>query len=105
MDYNQLLCVSSDTGTIHIFSTGIDQNNENVQNKFAFWGKLLIFHQDYANSEWSFSQVRISEKCAKCYITNDCKYIIIITENKKYYKAEINYKGGNCKIIEEKTLD
>lgn len=79
---------------------------EEIKNQTSIFKSIPnFFVGDFFKSEWSFAQIRINEKNCKCIFDKDNKYINIISENGKYYKANIDLKkGGDCQISEVKDL-
>ena len=118
---SKLLSVSSNRGTIHIFSMEsalkkMKEKNfveeekkseeDEIKNQTSIFKNIPnFFVGDFFKSEWSFAQVRINEKNSKCAFEKDNNFIYIISENGKYIKALIDLKkGGDCQIIENKDL-
>ena len=88
-DNNQFFALSSNKGTIHIFSMS-------KKKKISFWP---------FKNEYSFAKIRIEESNSRCCFCNENKSVYLICENGKFYHADIDLKnGGECKIIEEKSL-
>ena len=86
---NQFFALSSNKGTIHIFSMS-------KKKKISFWP---------FKNEYSFAKIRIQESNSMCCFCNENKSVYLICENGKFYHADIDLnKGGDCKIIEEKSL-
>lgn len=91
-DNNQFLASSSDKGTIHIFSI----NEKKKQNIISFWP---------FKNESSFAKIRIEEGNSMCCFCHENKSVFLICGNGKFYQADIDLKyGGDCKIIEQKSL-
>ena len=64
-----------------------------------------LFRSEFFNSEWSFAQVRITGQRSIWSFGKD-NTIIIVSTDRKYYKAKIDIeKGGECKIIQEESLN
>ena len=117
---SKLLGVSSNKGTIHIFSLtsglkkmkaeengqieeekeeGLPQNHVSI-----FKGLPNFLTGGFFKSEWSFAQVRINEENAKITFINN-NTLVAITPKGHYYKVEIDLKkGGEGKIIEKSNL-
>lgn len=109
---SKYVCCTSDRSTIHIFSLGNTQeeNNESgeVKNQVSFLSKITkLFNknsQTYFDSEWSFAKFRIKEtKCISSFGKDN--NLIIITANGKYYQAQFDTKnGGDCIKKNEQIL-
>ena len=106
---NQFIAVSSEKGTIHIWS--LAESIKKIKESIKFLGfeeKANNISNDYGTfsitgKEWSFAQVRLNEQ--SIFHFSDENTLIIITRNGKYYKAKIDLKkGGECHIIEQKEL-
>ena len=115
---NNFIAVSSDRGTIHIWSLkktlhklieikeenkdDKDNNDENKINNIDELpeNKKLIF----SNNEKSFAKIRLkSNKSIVSFMENNI--IVVVTIEGKYYQALLDTKnGGICKIIEQKDL-
>ena len=112
---NKFIAASSNKGTVHIWSllhtlknlnkTCGNYNDNMIGNKTSRFKWLPSFlGGNYFSSEWSFSQVRITDQNSICCFGADNTIIIVSTEG-KYYKAQIDIeKGGDCKIIHEEYL-
>ena len=119
---SKLLAVSSNKGTIHIFSLlsglkklqneekGVTQQEEEKETKeeglpqnhlSIFKGLPNFLTGGFFKSEWSFAQVRINEENAKITFTNN-NTLVAITPKGHYYKVEIDLaKGGEGKIVQK----
>ena len=128
------MAVSSNKGTIHIFSLGsiikilkenekTKKNNQNKINetKEANNDNKNIFNEDdiqneeklpensktffgFSQIEKSFAKIRLKPQKNICTFINN-NTLIIISYDKKLYKVEIDTKkGGNCKLIHEKIF-
>lgn len=117
MDFkNQFIAVSSERGTIHIWS--LSQSIEKIKksgkvllveeeknNKIANTGSYFGFiGMGYFKNEWSFAQARLEEPYSIFHFGAE-NILIIITSTGKYYKARIDLqKGGECQILAEIQL-
>ena len=110
----KFLAASSNKGTIHIWSLSntlkslsknTNDDTSKIENKTSGLKWLPNFlGGEFFNSEWSFSQVRITDQRSICSFGKDNTIIIVSTDG-KYYKAKIDIeKGGECKIIQEENL-
>lgn len=117
---SKLLAVSSNKGTIHIFSLtsglkklqseekGVTQQEEETKEEGLPQNHLSIFKGlpnfltgGFFKSEWSFAQVRINEENAKITFVNN-NTLVAITPKGHYYKVEIDLaKGGEGKIVQK----
>ena len=124
---NQFIAVSSERGTIHIWS--LSQSIEKIKNseKIKKSGKLVLIEEEkknnkisnvgsmfsiipnflgggYFKNEWSFAQVRIEEPYSIFHFGAD-NVLIIITSTGKYFMARIDLqKGGECQVLKEEQL-
>ena len=122
--FSNFLAVSSDKGTVHIWSLGgvfeklkvIEKDNliQNEPNKKEIEkdednkinleklpkNKKVLFKQ----TEKSFAQIRVNpNKCICCFQKNNI--IIVVSYDGSYYQAQLDTKnGGNCKIIFQESL-
>ena len=117
---NQFIAVSSERGTIHIWSLkesyeamkksgkvnlveeGTKNQVSNVGSVFAIIPSFL--GGGYFKKEWSFAQVRLNEPYSIFHFGAE-NILVIITSTGKYYKAKIDLeKGGLCQILDEEAL-
>ena len=116
---NNFLAVTSDRGTIHIWSlkkvlqklielrkeslVDRDINDENkINNEIDELpeNKKLIFSQN----EKSFAKIRLNSNKSICSF-QDNNIIVVVTYEGLYYQAKLDTKiGGTCQIIEQKNL-
>lgn len=93
-DNNEFFALSSNKGTIHIFCIS-DKKKDNIISFWPFKNK----------NEYSFAKIRINESNSICCFDEENKSVFLICGNGKFYHADIDLKnGGECKIIEEKSL-
>ena len=116
--FNNFMGVSSDRGTIHIWSLGntwkiIKDKNIDIEKKEEI---LPENHQSFLkilpgfitggifNSDKSFAQIRLNdEKCIFSFGPENI--IVVVSSNGKYYQSKFNdKKGGDCDIIYEESL-
>ena len=123
---NQFIAVSSERGTIHIWS--LSHSIEKIKNseKIKKTGKILLVEDEennkisnvgsvfriipnflgggYFKNEWSFAQVRLEEPYSIFHFGAE-NILVIITSTGKYYMARIDLqKGGECQILNEEKL-
>ena len=119
------LAVTSDRGTVHIWSMKtflqklIDFNKNNI-NKENFDKKEENGENDkinneinelpinkklmFSQSEISFGKIRINTKKSICSFQEN-NIIVVVTYEGIYYRAKFDNKlGGDCQIIEQKDL-
>ena len=116
---NNFIAVSSDRGTIHIWSlkktlhkltelkkdylNSKDNSDENKINNIDELpeNKKLIF----SKNEKSFAKIRLkSPKSIISFMENNI--IVVVTTEGIYYQAQLDTKnGGTCKIIEQKDIN
>jgi len=79
------LCVSSDKGTVHIYSLAQnpESTGENRASSFSFMKDLIL--PSYFGSLWSCAQFHIPETRCICAFGQD-NSIIVVCANGKYYK-------------------
>jgi len=86
---NQNLCLSSDKGTIHIYSL-IDRTEakEHEKNKKSTLSFMKNYLPNYFSSEWSQTSFSVpnSQKSICSFSANDTNLIVIITEDGKFYQ-------------------
>lgn len=122
---SQFIAVSSERGTIHIWS--LSQSIEKIKKseKIKNSGKLLAFEEEknkisnvgsvfsiipnflggsYFKNEWSFAQVRLEEPYSIFHFGAE-NILVIITSTGKYYMAKIDLqKGGIGQVLKEEQL-
>lgn len=97
------LAVSSEKGTIHVYS--LINNTENQQSVNTFSGLSVIGgFIPYFSSEWSYKQFKIPEllKMGSSVGFSDEKTLVVISENGNYYK--INFTENEPKVESKKLL-
>lgn len=110
-EFNKYVGVSSDTGSIHIFSiVGTMKNNfdenyysdqmdDEPKNQKSFLSSFNFLHKinnSYFNSEWSFAKLKLQEhKSIITFLFNNS--ICVLTSDGKYYLASFDpKKPGDC---------
>ena len=117
---NQFIAVSSERGTIHIWSLKesyeamkksgkVNLVEEGTKNQVSNIGSVFAIIPSflgggYFKKEWSFAQVRLNEPYSIFHFGAE-NILVIITSTGKYYKAKIDLeKGGLCQILDEEAL-
>lgn len=87
---SSLLCVSSDHGTIHIFSL---EEGAGARNRLSTLAASASFLPKYFSSEWSFSRIEVpgGTRCI-CAFSQDNSVIAICADG-SYHKFTANAKG------------
>jgi len=99
---NTQLLVSSDKGTVHLFSLiEEDDKNPNVSSKLSYISNYL---PSYFNSKWSYLslQIPINSICTFSNNSENTIYILTSTEFKKY---EYDTNNGFINYVETKKLN
>jgi len=114
----QWICVSSDKGTIHIFSLVKEEqhgtgepapeptsavtpklsSHESVSNTKSSLSFIKGILPKYFSSEWSFAQFHTPEARCICAFGQDKNSIIVVCADGSFYKCIFDpVKGGECK--------
>ena len=116
--FSNFMGISSDRGTIHIWSLGntwkiikdknidIEKKEENLPENHQSFLKILpgFITGGIFDSDKSFSQIRLNDE-KTIFSFGPENVIIVISLNGKYYQAKFdNKKGGDCDIIYEESL-
>ena len=124
----QLIAVSSERGTIEIWSlsqsiekiknsekikkSGInldELDEEEKNNKISNVGSVFkiipsFLGGGYFKNEWSFAQVKLEEPYSIFHFGEE-NHLVIITSTGNYYMAKIDLqKGGECQILKKEAL-
>ncbi|XP_023324164.1 WD repeat domain phosphoinositide-interacting protein 3 [Eurytemora carolleeae] len=96
---SSLLCVSSDHGTIHIFS--LEEKNKNKQSSLA----AASFLPKYFSSMWSFSRIEVpgGARCI-CAFTQDSSIVAVCSDgsyNKFVLDDKKNFVRDKCELFLE----
>ena len=97
---NKVLLVSSDKGTIHLYHTNIntnEQNNHYWENYGIKYLKPIL--PDYFNSIWSFCQIYLTNLITYSVIDNTISKIYTLADNGQFYI--IDYSDPTNPVIEE----
>ena len=102
---SQYVLITSNKGTVHIFNIGKSKLVKNPKSFLSSLAPYLNLQNTYLDNEWSFAQYH-----TKCKINNIANFsgknndIVVLTENGMYYRAQFNYKGGECTTLQEKSF-
>lgn len=91
------LAVSSDKGTVHVFSL---RRGEDGMNQRSSLGALSHVLPSYFQSQWSFAQFRVPDYRALCTFGVDPCTVICLCADGSYYKAKFDpVMGGEMKRV------
>lgn len=93
------ICVSSDKGTVHIYSlitpNSAEKQKRNQQSRLAFMKEIL---PSYFSSEWSLSQFPIPDCRSICAFGAQKNTVIVVCSNGIFLKYSFDpAKGGEAK--------
>lgn len=104
---NTTLCVSSDKGTIHIYSLmarkELAQHEKNKKSTLSFMSGFL---PTYFSSEWSYFSFQVPHfhngKCA--FSSEDPNTIIVLTHEGRYYKYRIDAEREHAQLMQTHSI-
>lgn len=93
---NDLLAVSSDKGTVHVFSlkaTEDEKKKDESSNKTSMFGFMKSVLPTYFASEWSFAQFKFTEDSktmfTTCAFTTENK-LVLVSKKGDYYLLDVD---------------
>jgi len=93
------IAVSSDKGTIHIFSLEPEKNPRSAL-KF-----MRAVFPDYFDSQWSFAQFRVRDAKTICAFPREPNTLTVLNSEGNYYLASFNPEsGGDCVKLEQQQI-
>jgi len=100
---SSLLCVASDHGTVHIFSTGQTGSHRNKQLQSGI--AQASFLPKYFSSEWSFSKIEVPGGCRAIAAFGQQDSIIVVCADGSYYRFTISPDGVPTRDVYEMFLE
>ena len=98
---SEWLAVSSDKGTVHLFT--LRQGSQNQKSSLSFLGGAL---PSYFLSEWSFAQFRVPDYRCICAFGQDPFTIVCLCADGSYYKARFDpVLGGEMQRVDYARFD
>ena len=102
---SQYVLITSNKGTVHIFNIGKSKVVKNPKSFLSSLAPYLNMQNTYLDNEWSFAQYHIKIKIFNiANFSGKNNDIVVLTEDGMYYRAQFNYKGGECKTLQEKSF-
>lgn len=96
------LAVSSDKGTIHVFSLRMSSD----MNQKSSLGALSTVLPSYFQSQWSFSQFRVPDYRTICCFGSDPNIVICVCADGSYYRARFDpVLGGEMTRVKYERFD
>ena len=93
------LAVSSDKGTVHVFSL---RSSGDMNQKSSLSGLSLML-PSYFKSQWSFAQLRVPDYRSICCFGKDMNTVITLCADGSYYRAKfdpvLGGEMGNVKLV------
>ena len=98
---SEWLAVSSDKGTVHLFT--LKRGSHNQKSALSFLGAAL---PSYFLSEWSFAQFRVPDYRSICAFGQDPFTIVCLCADGSYYKARFDpVLGGEMQRVDYARFD
>ena len=102
---SQYVLITSNKGTVHIFNIGKSKVVKNPKSFLSSLAPYLNMQNTYLDNEWSFAQYHTKNKIFNiANFSGKNNDIVVLTEDGMYYRAQFNYKGGECKTLQEKSF-
>lgn len=102
---SQYVLITSNKGTVHIFNIGKSKVVKNPKSFLSSLAPYLNMQNTYLDNEWSFAQYHTKSKIFNiANFSGKNNDIVVLTEDGMYYRAQFNYKGGECKTLQEKSF-
>jgi WD repeat-containing protein 45 len=93
------IAVSSDKGTVHVFSLRSGELAEDMNQRSSL-GPLAHVLPSYFQSQWSFAQFRVPDYRSICTFGKDPCTVICLCADGSYYKAKFDpVMGGEMKRV------
>lgn len=96
------LAVSSDKGTVHVFSLRASGD----MNQKSSLSALSAVLPSYFQSQWSFAQLRVPDYRSICCFGRDMNTVVCLCADGGYYKAKFDpVMGGEMTNVKSETFD